>query len=125
MKYTDAGTAFRNYIAPKVLEKHTADITSAIATNPSMFGQHLVQSGLAVQNTVTGIMTSGTNDYQKGSQLLGLVGSKVQTAGTKENARKYFNNFLNIIANDMGHHDIAKSLVATFSKLIQLLTHLS
>ena len=102
----------------EVLHEHAADLTSAIATNPSLFGQHLVQSGFAVQATVTGIVTTlGIDNYQKGTRLLSLVNSKLQTAGTKENIRKYFNDFLLIITYPMGHRDIAELLVATFSKL--------
>ena len=101
-----------------MLQRHTADLNQAIQNNPSLFGQHLVQRGLAVPTTVTGIVdTLGISDYQKGSKLLNLVDSKLQTAGTKENARKYFNSFLVIIARPLGHRDIAESLVATLSKL--------
>ena len=107
-----------NHIEVEVLQEYAADLTSAIATNPSLFGQHLVQCGLAVQTTVTGIVdTQGINDYRKGSGLLSLVDSKLRIAGTKENARRYFNDFLLIIAYPMGQRGIAESLVATFSKL--------
>ena len=102
----------------EVLQEYAADLTLVIATNPSLFGQHLVQRGLAVQTTVTGIVdTQGINDYRKGCGLLSLVDSKLQTAGSKDNARRYFNDFLLIIAYPLGHCGIAESLVTTFSKL--------
>ena len=105
----------------EVLQRHTADLNQAIAaapTNPPLFGQQLVQHGFAVQTTVGGIAnTLGFNDYQKGSQLLNLVYSKIRTARTKANARRYFDDFLMIIAGSLGQRDIAESLVVTFSKL--------
>ena len=106
------------YVELEVLQRYTADLALAIAANPSLFGQHLVQHGLAVQITVAGIVdTLGITDYQKGSILLSLVDSKLRTAGTRENATKYFNDFLLIIAYPMGHRDLAELVVATFSKL--------
>ena len=107
-----------NYVELQILQEHTADLTSVIATNPSLFGQHLVQCGLAVQTTVTSIMdTLGVANYVKGGRLLGLVDTKIGTTGSKQNARKYFDDFLLIIAYPMGHRDIAESLVAIYSKL--------
>ena len=111
---------FQNYIELEVLQRHTADLNQVIAaapTNPPLLGQQLVQHGFAVRTTVNGIVnTLGITDYQKGSQLLSLVDSKLRTAGTKENARTYFNDFLVIIAGPLGQCDIAESLVSTFSK---------
>ena len=108
-----------NHIEVEVLQEHAADLTSVIATNPSLFGQHLVQRGLAVQTTVTGIVdTLGFSDYQKGSKLFNLVDSKIRTTRTSDNARKYFDDFLSIIAYNyaMGHRDVAESLATAFSK---------
>ena len=100
-----------------MLQRHNADLVSVIATNPSLFGHHVVQSGFAAPVTVSGIVDMlGINDYQKGSRLLSLVDAKVRTAGTRENTRKYFNDFLMIIAGPMKHREVAESLVTTFSK---------
>ena len=110
----------RSYVELDVVQRHIADLNQAIGaapTNPVLFGQQLAQHGFAVQATVNGIVnTLGVTDYQKGSQLLNLVDSRIRTAGTKENARRYFNDFLMIILGPMGHHDITESLVATFRK---------
>ena len=115
-----AYTMFQSYVEVEVLRRHTADLNQVIAaapTNPVLLGQQLVQHGFAVQTTVGGIVnTPGITDYQKGSQLLNLVDSKIRTAGTKAKARKYFDDFLKIITGHMGQLDIAESLVATFSK---------
>ena len=118
-----AGTS-QNYncIELRVLQEHTANLSQAIATDLSLFGQHLVQCGFAVQTTVTGIVdTLGISDYQKGSRFLNIVDSKLQTAGTKEIVRKYFDDFLKIIAYPMGQCDVAELLVTTFSKCMECL----
>ena len=109
---------FQTHVELEVLQEHTADLTLAIATNPPLFGQHLVQRGLAVQTTVDGnVNTLGFTDYEKGMKLLSLVKTKIRTTGSKENARKYFDDFLQIITYPMGYRDLAESLVATYSKL--------
>ena len=105
----------------EVLQRHTAKLTSAIETNPSLFGQHLVQCELAVLSTVTGVVnTLGVSDYQKGAKLLSLVDNKIRTAESKESARKYFDDVLKIFAEHMGNRDIVESLVATYSKFMVL-----
>ena len=106
-----------NYVEVQVLQEHTANLTQAVATNPSLFGQHLVQHGFAVQITVAGIVdTLGISDYQKGAKLLNIVDSNIRTTGTRDSTRKYFDVFLQILAYPMGQLGVAKSLVAAFSK---------
>ena len=103
-----------------MLQEHTVNLSQAIATDPSLFGQHLVQCGFAVQTTVTDtVCTLGFSDSQKGSRLLNIVDTKLRTAGAKENVRKYFDDFLKIIAYPMGQHDVAELLVTTFSKCLE------
>ena len=107
-----------NWVELQVLQGHTAGLTFAIAANPVLFGQHLVQYEFAVQATVNTVYALGLTEFQQGSKLLNLVDTKIRTAGSKENARKYFNDFLKIMSEIMGNRDIVKSLVSTYSKCI-------
>ena len=100
-----------------MLQKHTADLTTAIETNPSLFGQHLVTHEFAAQTTVDSkVDVQGIPNYQKASRLLSLVDSVISTAGSIENARKYFDALLEILDGPMRQPRIVQTLKATYGK---------
>ena len=101
-----------------MLRSHYADLCLAVSDNPDVFGSNLVQYGFAKQTTVTGIVgTLGITNYQKSSKLLEVVDSRFNTSTPGQSAKDFFDCFVLILGNKLGHNDIAQALVATYSKL--------
>ena len=100
----------------EVLQRYYAQLNEAI-NDPVLFGAYLVQYEFAPQATVDGIVnTLGFSNPQKASKLLEIVGTRIRTATSKDDARHFFNQIVLIFAHRLNRADIADALIATCSK---------
>ena len=114
---TAVPTSLRRCVEADVLQEHFADLNSAVATNPEVFGTNMVQYRFATQTTVAGIVdTLGFSNYQKANKLLQLVDSRLKTTTPREHAMAHFDNIVLIVANVLNRVDTAESLVTSYSK---------
>ena len=108
-------------VEAEALQKHTATLNEVVV-NPNQFGALLEENGFATKMTISSrVNTLGYTDYQKVSQLLHIIDSRIRTS-TRESAREFFNKLVLIFSNRLGRTDIAEGLVATCSKCTQLTT---
>ena len=103
--------SLQRYVECDVLQSFHATLNSSIV-DPDVFASHLIQNKFMSRQTADNKMPLGFSNYRKVGNLLGIVDSRIKTAGTvsREHVRNRFNVFLSILSSALGLQDIADQM---------------
>ena len=113
---------FHHFVETDVIQKHCADLTTAIKGDVQEFGMEMAQKGCCTQakvHDITGLL--GVGDYQKAGKLLDIIDSRIKTSATKENARIIFRCLVFVLEFKLGRKSIADTLNTTIGKFVILI----